>query len=219
MLGMGKGYSIGKFFIMGAFLLGTTLTGAGLTGTASAANFEDPEIKTIELTIDRTKGKYGDMSSDTWKNLEKVLSTRSIYLKLRIILDGSVPTAVQSRVEESSDPDPVPCEPGHYRRLIMGSDMEYIVDVGEKEKGSFISASIFPGERTEFPYNDVSCVYNKDESKAVFSAQGFYYVLPNPVPGGFIAQLRPINPPFKTAIKYISRTSGVELMGKKNQAK
>ncbi len=198
------------FLLIGSVCLGNSVL---------AANFDDPEIKTIELTIDRSQGQHGNMSKEIWKQLEKVLSTRSIYLKLRVILDGSVPNAVQYRVEESSSPDPVPCEPGHFRRLIMGSDMEYIVDVGEKAKGSFISASIFPGERTEFPYNDVSCVYNKDAGKAVFSAQGFYYVLPNPIPGGFIAQLRPITPPFKTAIKYISRTSGAELKGKKSKAK
>ena len=175
------------------------------TGMGAGVARADEVFKQVRVYIDRTAGHRRGLKAKGLKSLRDLFSTSYAYISVQVALDGSDPAAVTTRVEESATPDPVPCDARNYGRLIMGADMEYLMEAKVGDTNIFVS--IFPGERTEFPYNDVSCVYDGKPGTAVFQITGFYYVIANRVKGGIMLQLRPVKPTFKDARRIVARNA------------
>ncbi len=176
------------------------------------------KIREINLQVDKTAGAAKLLPEKDRRLLAAVFEEPVIFLNLKVIVDGTDVNAVTTRVEESTVPEPVPCDSNNFGRLIMGPDIEYIVDSAYSFKGQTVhlSASIFPGARTEFPYNDVSCNYYAENTQATFEVTGFYYVHINPVKDGFQVQLRPISPEFSVANSIVNRSPLKKLQDRLN---
>ena len=191
---------INRLAAMMLALVMACLVAPGIGGMARADTFKE-----IRVFIDRTAGQKAGLQADGLRSLRDLFSTSYVYISAQVALDGSDPDAVTTRVEESATPEAVPCDQQNYGRLIMGADMEYLVETKVKDTNVFVS--VFPGDRTEFPYNDVSCVYNGNPGQAVFQITGFYYVIANRVKGGIMVQLRPVKPTFAEARKIVARNA------------
>ena len=208
------------FAVIGALIVFIAVPGLSQLPTAQAqgALFGGDRIKEVTLVVDKTAGAAKLLPERDRKRLVTLFDDPVIYLNLKVILDGSDETAVTTQLEESTVPEPAPCGQNNYGRMIMSPGLQYIVDSAYDYKGQTVnlSALIFPGERTAFPYNDVSCNYYSDDQLATFEVTGFFYVHINPVKNGFEVQLRPITPDFKSATGILTRSPLKKLHDKLN---
>ena len=91
------------------------------------------------------------------------------------------------------------CEIG---ALLMGQGVTY--ELGPINNYNHLLISIITGDRSQLPYNDVSCEYASGISTQ-FHIRGFFHVIANSIPTAVGLQLRPFNPPFERAVKVLAR--------------
>ncbi len=161
-----------------------TIRSAHLTGIVAAAalvamthagmaarSFENAAVK-----LDKTRDGQSQRSLTTASEAaQQLLGKRFVNLDLEILIDGSDTDAVQTSIEASDRRYPAKCSPGVYGSQIMTTDIEYFftsTDPGGKQ----LRVSVYPGARTEFPFNKVTCLPGPRADTAIFKVQGYYLV-------------------------------------------
>ncbi len=88
--------------------------------------------------------------------------------------------------------------------LAMGAGIDY--SLGPIAGYNHLLLSIYTGDRSLFPYLDVSLEYSAmGEGGTVFHVRGFFHIVENAIPTARSFQLRPFNPPFEIAAKILDR--------------
>ena len=138
---------------------------------AAARSFENTAVK-----LDKTKeGQSGRSLATASEAAQQLLNKRFVNLDLEILIDGSDADAVQTSIEASDRRYPAKCAPGVLGSQIMTADIEYFF-TSTDQSGKQVRVSVFPGARTEFPFNKVTCLPGPRGDTAIFKVQGYYLV-------------------------------------------
>ena len=80
-----------------------------------------------------------------------------------------------------------------------------VYELGPMAGYNHLLMSIYTGDRSVFPYHDVSCEYVSSGHHQQFRIRGFFHIVTNSIPTAVGLQLRPFNPPFEIAAKVLAR--------------
>jgi hypothetical protein len=123
---------------------------------------------------------------------QTMATKKKVLVDLKVLLDGKTRYEVMSSEEQDERRYNVDCSPGAYGRLPMGDGIEYYVKTGD-ESGRRIDLSIYPGSRSTYADNDISCVADPARPKsAVLRIRGIYRVLTNDFGDRLVVELRPL---------------------------
>ena len=169
------------------------------------AQADAPRFKPIDIYLSQTEGSFGEvLSGSSIQKPEEIYDETFVYLDLRVVLDATSPdTAVTALSDLSPTGTPITgiCVPGSYGKLDMAPDLAYSV-VTRTQDGVRVTASMYPGDRAENPFNDVFCAFDGNPAQAVFRLRGFFFVMKDQTEDGIFVQLRPINPTPDEAAKF-----------------
>lgn len=179
-----------------AFVISMMALPASWQKAEAARNFKD-----INITVDLSRAGVIDPKSTITKPSE-VQDRAFIKMDLKVIVDKISARQLLKIVDQGIDDEPSGCQPGKYDPLDMEDGLRYFFQVNSGNKQ--VRATIYPGERSRNPFNDVFCEYNKKlgEKKAVFRVRGFFFVRHSDIPGGIDIQLRPVRPTSEETEKY-----------------
>jgi hypothetical protein len=147
----------------GALLLATPPAGA-------ATRFDNAAVK-----LDKTREGAARSLTASSELAQQLLGKRYVNLDMEVLIDGSDEDAVQTSIEPADRRYPAKCAPGVLGSQTMTEDIEYFVTSAD-ETGKQVRISIFPGARTAFPFNKVTCLPGPRPNTAVFKVQGYYLV-------------------------------------------
>ena len=100
-----------------------------------------------------------------------------VCLDMMVAVDGRNPGAVLTANEGDTRRYPVDCRAGQYGSFKMVGGVEYYLPNIGKVDGKEVDLEIYPGTRTDHPFNDVDCSAHPDQpNSAVFHISGFYTV-------------------------------------------
>ena len=167
-------------------------------------------FKPIDIILSQIEESFGDvLSGSSIQKPEEIYDETFIYLDLRVLLDASSPDSAVTALSDLS-PTGTPltgiCVPGSYGKLDMAPDLAYSV-VTTTQDDVRVTASIYPGDRAENPFNDVFCAFDGNPAQAVFRLRGFFFVMKDQTEDGVFVQLRPINPTPEEAEKFWSEVT------------
>lgn len=177
------------------------------------AQGDAPRFKPIDIILSQIEGSFGEvLSGSSIQKPEEIYDETFVYLDLRVVLDASSPdTSVTALSDLSPTGTPLTgiCIPGSYGKLDMAPDLAYSV-VTRTQDGVRVTASMYPGDRAENPFNDVFCAFDGNPTQAVFRLRGFFFVMKDQTENGIVVQLRPINPTPDEAAKFWSTVASDE---------
>jgi hypothetical protein len=145
---------------------------AVIAGPAGAAprTFENAALK-----LDKTREGSARSLTPASEVAQQLLNKRFVNLDLEVLIDGSDAESVQTSIEASDRRYPAKCAPGIFGSQIMTSDVEYFFTSAD-QTGKQVRISIYPGSRTDFPFNKVTCLPGPRGNTAIFKVQGYYLV-------------------------------------------
>lgn len=137
---------------------------------SAAQRFDGATVK-----LDKTKEGEARGLTSASEAAQQLLNKRYVNLDLEVLIDGTNEDAVQTSIEPSDRRYPAKCGPGVLGSLIMTPDIEYFF-TSRDDAGKQVRVSIYPGARTAFPFNKVTCLPGPRPGTAIFKAQGYYLV-------------------------------------------
>jgi hypothetical protein len=143
---------------------------AAAAGLSAAPRFDSASVK-----LDKTRGAETRSLTPANEVAQQLLGKRYVNLDLEVLIDGTDDDAVQTSIEPADRRYPAKCGPGVFGSLIMTSDIEYFF-TSRDNTGKQVRVSIYPGARTAFPFNKVTCLPGPRPDTAVFKVQGYYLV-------------------------------------------
>ncbi len=168
-----------------------------LAGVLSSAQAARPFLN-VNVLIDLTKGGEIVASKSSHSDPSAIKDKTFIELDLKVIIDETSSKNIQAIVDQGINADISGCKPGSYDPLDMEDGLRYFFQItyDGKTKKEQARATIYPGERSRNPYNDVFCEYDPKlgTTKAIFRVRGFFFVRHSTLPTGADIQIRPINP-------------------------
>lgn len=180
---------IRRIFIGLLILLSALALGAGAPADAQQRTF-----KRIKVFLDKAgQLRPGDSSI---QGVADIFDETYIYLDLRIDRASIAENQKESflllySTEQANERTPVDCAPDRIGRLEMLDDIEYYIET--KHQGALVQASIFPGARTVYPFNDVFCGKSGSaQGLAEMRLRGYFFVIRNDIENGVDIQLRPL---------------------------
>jgi len=187
-------------------LLGLALPLLLAAGTWNSAQAARPFLN-VNITINMAQGGQ-IMPGSSHTDPRAIQDKTFIELDLKVIVDQVSSKQILKIVDQGIDSEPSGCEPGNFNPLDMEDGLRYFFQVGEisQKNTPQIRATIYPGERSRNPYNDVFCEYDpKQPKKAIFRVRGFFFVRHSRLPDGADIQIRPINPTADEAEKFLKQ--------------
>jgi hypothetical protein len=139
-------------------------------GLDAAPRFDNASVK-----LDKTREGEARSLTPAGEVAQQLLNKRYVNLDLEVLIDGTNDDAVQTSIEPADRRYPAKCGPGVFGSLIMTPDIEYFF-TSRDEAGKQVRISIYPGARTAFPFNKVTCLPGPRPGTAIFKAQGYYLV-------------------------------------------
>ena len=175
------------------------------TLAACSSAFATRPFLHVKINLDMSRGGT-IMEGSTHTDPRNIEDKTFIELDLRVIVDDLSAKQISKIVDQGIDKEPSGCYPGKYDPMDMEDDLRYffqVAGVGDKQ----LRATIYPGERSRNPYNDVFCEYDPKlgPKKAIFRVRGFFFVRYSSLPLGADIQLRPIIPTPEEAEKFLKR--------------
>jgi hypothetical protein len=140
------------------------------------------------------------------KIIEKLLGMekqRFVYLDLSINFSSETASSKPYSVMINGKPHEDGGKGCSIGVLPMGAGVGY--ELGPVADYNHLLVSVYTGNRSAFPYNDVSCEYVNSGSESQFRVRGFFHVLGNSIPTATALQLRPFNPPFEVVRSVFAR--------------
>lgn len=129
---------------------------------------------------------------------------RFVYLDLSINFSSEKVSSKPYSVMTNGKPHEKAAKGCSIGVLPMRAGVSY--ELGPVADYNHLLISLFTGDRSAFPYNDVSCEYVNSGSESQFRVRGFFHVLGNSIPTATALQLRPFNPPFEVAQSIFARS-------------
>jgi len=153
----------------------------------------DRNFSKFDIVLNKSSGAVNVAGLKTKNYLQELAKSTFVYLDLKVLLDGSDEDAVLQSTEEADRRTSIDCQPGRYGPLPMVDGMEYYLPTSYE--GKKISATFYPGTRSQYTFNDVACTFDtRIQKRAVFHLRGFFAVVSNTYADGVSFQLRPIAP-------------------------
>jgi hypothetical protein len=152
----------------------------------------------FEAQIDRSEAGKRTATLSVGE-FEELSSLDKACLDFAVFLDGKSDYDVMWSKEDLEQRFNVGCTLETTGQLEMGPDIEYYIR-SQAEDGR-MDLSVYPGERSRHPYNDVACVTGESidprfAAYAAFRVRGFYSILTSDFGEFKVVQLRPpANPP------------------------
>jgi len=198
------GSSLGR--LCGVFLFCFFALTASFVYPATAQD-KATRFQPIDIYLSQIEESFGDvLSGSSIQKPEEIYDETFVYLDLRVLLDATSPDSAVAALSDLS-PTGTPltgiCIPGSYGKLDMAADLAYSVVTTTKDDIR-VTASMYPGDRAENPFNDVFCAFDGNPAQAVFRLRGFFFVMKDQTEDGIFVQLRPINPTPEEAVKFWS---------------
>jgi len=157
---------------------------------AAPRSFDNAAVK-----VDKTReGEAARTLTPASAVAQQLLGKRYVNLDLEVLIDGSNEDAVQTSIEPADRRYPAKCGPGIFGSQIMTPDIEYFFTSAD-EAGKQVRVSIYPGSRTTFPFNKVTCLPGPRANTAIFKVQGYYLVDKDDLGTEFELQLRALAAP------------------------
>ena len=125
-----------------------------------------------------------------------------IYLDLSIVFSGGSKEAIPFTQIVNGKPLKNGSADCAFGPLLMGRGVRY--ELGAVAGYTHLLMSVITGERSTFPFNDVSCEYRGSGDLTAFRVRGFFHVLSNAIPTASMLQLRPVHPPFGLAARVLA---------------
>jgi hypothetical protein len=129
----------------------------------------------VGLKFDKTKEAAARSVTPADAAIQQLLGKRFVNLDIEVLIDGSDADAVQTSIEASDRRYPAKCAPGVLGSQIMSPDIEYFF-TSVDQAGKQVRVSVYPGSRTDFPFNKVTCLPGPRADTAIFKVQGYYLV-------------------------------------------
>jgi len=152
------------------------LTSAMLLGMLSdVAQAQDAAVE-VKVSIDARK-ESDRATSKVLDKLSKLTNHALVCLDVRVTADGSQPAAILTSNEGDMRRYPVDCRRSQLGSFPMASSVEYYLPAIGKVGKAELDVEVYPGGRTDHPFNDVSCIASSEGGNAaVFHITGFYVV-------------------------------------------
>ena len=165
------------------------LTSALLLGLAPEARAQG--ASDLDVTVDARK-ESNRASSATLKSLQALKNHSLVCLDVKITVDGSQPAAILTSNEGDMRRYPVDCRAGQLGSFPMAAGVEYYLPTVGKLGKSEVDIEVYPGTRTNHPFNDASCVASSEGGKAAtFRLSGFYTVMTHDFGERRVVEFRP----------------------------
>lgn len=167
-----------------------------MVGFVSTGHAEGRDFVAANITVDLSRG--GEVSEDSsFTNPSDIKDKTFINLDLKIIVDASSASSIKRIVDQGISSEDAGCLPGLYNAMDMEDGLRYFFVTSPIDKNGnavTVQATIYPGERSNNPYNDVFCEYDPklSEKKAVFRIRGFFFIRHSQILNGIDVQLRPV---------------------------
>ena len=136
------------------------------------------------------------------QKLTTMIKRQFVYLDLSLVFSSAPDRPRPYRVSVNGKPA-IGGNGCSYGGLLMGEGVVY--ELGPIANYNHLLISVATGDRSSFPYHDVSCEYMGSGNQTAFRIRGFFHVLGNSIPTAQALQLRPFTPPFEMARKVLAR--------------
>lgn len=142
---------------------------------AEPAHAQDRAID-LSVSVDGRK-ESARASAAALKRLDKLENHSLVCLDIRVTVDGSQPAAILTSNEGDMRRYPVDCRASQLGSFPMSSAVEYYLPAIGKLGKAEVDVEVYPGSRTNHPFNDVSCIASDAGGRsATFRITGFYTV-------------------------------------------